>query len=99
MLAREKDQLLPLLVMTVLGNVPGLPGVCLAGNFSAALSSLSTALNSMSAVVLEDFYKPFIRRPITEKHTAIVMKLTVIFFGAICVGLVFIVEKLGAVLQ
>ncbi|ENN71947.1 hypothetical protein YQE_11381, partial [Dendroctonus ponderosae] len=99
MLAREKDQLLPLLVMTVLGSVPGLPGVCLAGNFSAALSSLSTALNSMSAVVLEDFYKPFFQRELNTKYTYLLMKLTVLIFGAICVALVFVVEKLGAVLQ
>lgn len=99
MLAREKDQLLPLLVMTVLGSVPGLPGVCLAGNFSAALSSLSTALNSMSAVVLEDFYKPFFQKELNRKETYFLMKLTVLVFGAICVALVFIVEKFGAVLQ
>ncbi|CAG9771999.1 unnamed protein product [Ceutorhynchus assimilis] len=99
MLAREKDQLLPVLVMTVLGKVPGLPGVCLAGNFSAALSSLSTALNSMSAVVLEDFYKPFFQKELSKKQTDILMKCTVLIFGIICVALVFVVEKLGAVLQ
>ncbi|XP_060517848.1 sodium-coupled monocarboxylate transporter 1-like [Cylas formicarius] len=99
MLAREKDQLLPLLVMVVLGDFPGLPGICLAGNFSAALSSLSTGLNSMAAVVLEDFYKPFFRRDLTREQTNLLMKLTVIIFGCICVALVFIAEKMGQVLQ
>ncbi|XP_018571163.2 sodium-coupled monocarboxylate transporter 1-like, partial [Anoplophora glabripennis] len=99
MLAREKDQLLPLLVMDILGDVPGLPGVIVAGIFSAALSSLSTGLNAMSAVVLEDFYKPFFHKQLTEKQTYIMMKLTVIIMGIFCVGMVFVVEKLGAVLQ
>lgn len=99
MLAREKDQLLPLLVMEVLGEYPGLPGLFVAGIFSAALSSLSTGLNSMAAVFLEDFYKTFVRKEISEKCTYIMMKSTVVVMGVICVGLVFIVEKLGAVLQ
>lgn len=99
MLAREKDQLLPLLVMEVLGDIPGLPGLFVAGIFSAALSSLSTGLNSMAAVVLEDFYKTFFKRKLTEKQTYILMKSTVIIFGIIFVALVYVVEKLGAVLQ
>ncbi|XP_055539155.1 sodium-coupled monocarboxylate transporter 1 isoform X1 [Wyeomyia smithii] len=98
-LAVAKDQLLPLLVMDTLGDYPGLPGLFVAGVFSAALSSLSTGLNSMSAVVLEDFFKPFTNRPLSERATAIIMRAVVGVFGTICVGLVLVVEKLGAVLQ
>lgn len=36
-LAKQKDQLLPLLVMDILGDYPGLPGLFVAGVFSAAL--------------------------------------------------------------
>lgn len=98
-LAKAKDQLLPLLVMDILGDYPGLPGLFVAGVFSAALSSLSTGLNSMSAVVLEDFFKTLIRRPLTERQTNYVMRGVVAVFGAICVGLVLVVERLGSVLQ
>lgn len=69
-LAKAKDQLLPLLVMDILGDFPGFPGMFVAGVFSAALSSLSTGLNSMSAVMLEDFCKPCIKKPLTERQTA-----------------------------
>ncbi|XP_014362911.2 sodium-coupled monocarboxylate transporter 1 [Papilio machaon] len=98
-LAKAKDQLLPLLVMDVLGDIPGLPGVFVAGIFSAALSSLSTSLNSMSAVVLEDFYKPFFKRQLTERQTNWLLKGVVILLGCVCLGLVFIVEKMGTILQ
>ncbi|XP_052902190.1 sodium-coupled monocarboxylate transporter 1 isoform X1 [Anopheles moucheti] len=98
-LANAKDQLLPLLVMDTLGDFPGLPGLFVAGVFSAALSSLSTGLNSMSAVVLEDFFKPFSNRPLSEKQTSIIMRAVVAVFGAMCVALVLVVEKLGSVLQ
>lgn len=58
-------------------------------------SSLSTGLNSMAAVVLEDFVKPFIKTSFTRKGADMFMKLTVVILGAICVALVFVVEKTG----
>ncbi|XP_028027941.1 sodium-coupled monocarboxylate transporter 1-like isoform X1 [Bombyx mandarina] len=97
-LALAKDQLLPLLVMDVFADWEGMPGIFIAGVFSAALSSLSTGLNSMAAVVLEDFWKPFCKVP-TPKQSQIIVRLVVIILGCICFGLVFVVEKLGSVLQ
>ncbi|XP_061386446.1 sodium-coupled monocarboxylate transporter 1 [Musca vetustissima] len=98
-LAKRKDQLLSLLVMETLKDYPGLPGLFVAGVFSAALSSLSTGLNSMSAVILEDFFKMFVKKPLTKRQTAFIMRFVVVVFGALCVGLVFVVEQLGTVLQ
>ncbi|KAL7018794.1 hypothetical protein ACKWTF_010909 [Chironomus riparius] len=98
-LVKAKDQLLPLLVVDILGDYPGLVGMFVAGVFSAALSSLSTGLNSLSAVLLEDFFKPFSKTPLTEKQTKYIMRGVVVVFGAICVALVFVVEQLGSVLM
>jgi Na+/proline symporter len=98
-LARAKDQLLPLFVMDVLGEFPGLTGLFIAGVFSAALSSLSTCLNSMSAVVLEDFCKPFVRKPLSERAVNWIMRSVVVGVGVLCVCLVVVVEKMGTVLQ
>lgn len=98
-LATSNDQVLPLLAMHVLGKFPGLTGLFIAGIFSAALSSMSTALNAMSAVVLEDFYKPFVKKPLSERGTMILIKSVVVILGIACIGLVFIVEHLGNILQ
>uniref|UniRef100_A0A1Q3G592 Putative sodium/solute symporter n=2 Tax=Culex tarsalis TaxID=7177 RepID=A0A1Q3G592_CULTA len=98
-LAKAKDQLVPLLVMEVLAIYPGLAGLFVAGIFSAALSSLSTALNSLSAIVLEDFCKPFVKRPLTEFQVRYLMRASVLVFGTVAVILVVVVEKMGAVLQ
>lgn len=53
----------------------------------------------MSAVILEDFFKSFVKKPLTQKQTHYIMRGVVAVFGTICVCLVFLVEKLGAVLQ
>lgn len=53
----------------------------------------------MSAVVYEDFFKAFSKKELTDRQTAYIMRAIVVVFGLICVGLVFVVEKLGSVLQ
>lgn len=98
-LAKARDQLLPLFVMDTLGDYPGLTGLFIAGVFSAALSSLSTCLNSMSAVVLEDFVKPFVKRPLSDEAINWIMRSVVVCMGALCVCLVYVVEHMGTVLQ
>lgn len=49
--------------------------------------------------MLEDFYRPMFKKELSEAHKQIVMKSTVVILGMIFVGLVFVVEKLGTVLQ
>lgn len=99
-LAKERDQLVPLLVMKILGDYPGLTGCFVAGVFSAAMSSLSTALNSLAAVILEDFILPTsYGKTLSETGTSIIMRGTVIAFGTLAVALVFVVKHLGQVIQ
>ncbi|XP_032576938.1 sodium-coupled monocarboxylate transporter 1 isoform X4 [Drosophila sechellia] len=98
-LAGRRDQLVPLLVMRVLGVVPGLPGLFVSAVFSAALSSLSTLLNSLAAVILEDFVKPRMGKSMKENHVALTMRVVVVTFGISSIFMVYVVEKLGMVLQ
>lgn len=55
------DQLMPLYVMDMLSEYPGVPGLFIAGIFSAGLSTISATVNSLAAVMLEDFIKPVYR--------------------------------------
>lgn len=96
---KNKDQLLPLLVMETFKDVPGLTGLFISGIFSAALSSISTGLNAMSAVVFEDFFKAFRTTEMSVTTTKIVMRGTVLLLGIVGVGLVYVVENLGTILQ
>ncbi|XP_050069302.1 sodium-coupled monocarboxylate transporter 1-like [Anopheles maculipalpis] len=98
-LARAKDQLLPLFVMETFADYPGMTGVFVAGIFSAALSSLSSALNALSAITLEDFFKPYRKKPLTENQIRYIMQGSVLVFGVLSVLLSLLVEHLGTVMQ
>ncbi|XP_033165302.1 sodium-coupled monocarboxylate transporter 1 isoform X1 [Drosophila mauritiana] len=98
-LARAKDQVIPLYVVKNVGHIPGLVGLFVAGVFSAALSSLSTALNSLSGVILTDFVEPFRKKPLSERQTAYLLRGVVISFGLISMASVPIVQRLGLVMQ
>uniref|UniRef100_A0A669CLL6 Solute carrier family 5 member 8 n=1 Tax=Oreochromis niloticus TaxID=8128 RepID=A0A669CLL6_ORENI len=54
------DQLLPYLVMDILADHQGLPGLFFAAVYSASLSTVSTSINAMAAVTMEDLIKPLI---------------------------------------
>ncbi|KAK3802994.1 hypothetical protein RRG08_005580 [Elysia crispata] len=54
----RKDQLVPLFVMETMGAWPGLPGFFVASIFSASISTVSSGINSLAAVTLEDVVKP-----------------------------------------
>lgn len=62
-------------------------------------SSMSTGLNSMSAVFLEDFYKPYVESRPSKARSNLLIRSVVVIVGVICALCVYIVEKLGSVLQ
>ncbi|PNF32535.1 Sodium-coupled monocarboxylate transporter 2 [Cryptotermes secundus] len=93
------DQLLPYYVMDIAASIPGLPGLFVAGIFSAALSTMSSSLNALGATLFEDFIRPCLRNKSSDKTINNIIKCVVVIIGALCVLIVFVVDKLGAVLQ
>lgn len=97
------DQLMPYFVVDTMGHVPGLAGLFVAGIFSASLSTISAALNSLAAVTMEDYYKPFYRylvgHALSPNKAAIQTKLLALFYGVICVAVAFLVQHLGGILS
>lgn len=96
---KKTDQLIPLFTMDLLGTYHGLPGLILSCVFSGSLSTISSGLNAVAAVLLEDFVKPFYPKPISNRAGTIFSKVTIVVTGLICLGLAFVVSKLGAILQ
>lgn len=85
--------------MEIFKDYPGAAGVFVAGIFSAALSSLSSALNALSAISYEDFCKPYFGKDLSETQISYILRGSVLVFGVISVIFIYIVEHLGAVMQ
>lgn len=97
-LVEKQDQMVPYFVMDVTKGIPGLPGLFIAGIFSAALSSLSSVLNTAAGTIYEDFFRDKFPH-VPESTASNVMKLFVVILGVLNLGLLFLVEKLGTILQ
>eukprot|EP00069_Balaena_mysticetus_P013492 bmy_22059T0 len=52
------DQLMPYLVLDILQDYPGLPGLFVACAYSGTLSTVSSSINALAAVTVEDLVKP-----------------------------------------
>uniref|UniRef100_T1IR61 Sodium-dependent multivitamin transporter n=1 Tax=Strigamia maritima TaxID=126957 RepID=T1IR61_STRMM len=98
-LIQSKIQILPLFVMESLSDFPGLPGLFVAGLFSASLSTLSSGLNSLAAVTLEDFVKPLCYPKLSERQAGFASKFIASLYGVAALGLVAVVEQLGNILE
>lgn len=56
-------------------QLPGFAGLFIAAILSASLSTISSGVNSMATVIIEDIYKRLsIARPMTDESQAIVSK-------------------------
>lgn len=98
------DQLMPYYVVDAMGGMPGLPGLFVAGIFSASLSTVSAAVNSLAAVTIEDYYKPLHKKftggvEMSEQQAALRTKILALVYGFAFLGLAFLAQFLGGILQ
>lgn len=56
--------------MDVAANIPGLPGLFLAGLVSAGLSTMSASLNTVAGTIYEDFIDPWLPNNSDKEHRA-----------------------------
>ncbi|KAE9552332.1 hypothetical protein FO519_004457 [Halicephalobus sp. NKZ332] len=90
------DQMSILMAGRVLSIIPGLPGLFLAALFSSTLSTTSSGMNSMTAVLFEDFFKDKCQR-IPESRVTLYMKLVTILFGVLSTLLAFACDYMGGI--
>ncbi|XP_011699583.1 PREDICTED: putative sodium-dependent multivitamin transporter [Wasmannia auropunctata] len=97
------DMLMPLYVVDTMSNIPGLPGLFVAGVFSATLSTISAMLNSLAAITLEDYLNPLYRKCIGHEFSptksAFIAKVLAFAYGIICMAVAFLTQFLGGLYQ
>ncbi len=95
----KRDQLFPLFVMQVFGDVPCVPGLFVAGIFSGALSTVSSGLNSLAAVTLADFMEAGMNISLSQKVSTWICKLMAVLYGGFCYAFVYAVQYLPGLLE
>ncbi|CAH2245431.1 sodium-dependent multivitamin transporter [Pelobates cultripes] len=92
------DQMVLYFVMDILKDLPGLPGLFVACLFSGALSTISSAFNSLATVTMEDFIKPHFPH-LSESRATMLSKVLALGYGLLCLGMAYISSLMGSVLQ
>lgn len=92
-LAGNADDLMPHFI--VVGLPAGLTGLVIAALLSAAMSSLSSGMNSSSAVITTDFIARFRRAPLTQAEEVKLARVTSVIVGATAFSVSLIVPHLA----
>ncbi|NXR14498.1 SC5A8 protein, partial [Semnornis frantzii] len=92
------DQLMPYLVLDILRDFPGVPGLFVASAYSGTLSTVSSSINALAAVTVEDLIRPHFKSLSEKKLSWISMGMS-LFYGGVCIAMAALASLLGALLQ
>uniref|UniRef100_A0A8C6S2Y4 Solute carrier family 5 member 6a n=1 Tax=Neogobius melanostomus TaxID=47308 RepID=A0A8C6S2Y4_9GOBI len=95
---KTNDQMVLYFVMDVFKDLPGLSGLFVACLFSGALSTISSAFNSLATVTMEDLIKPYFPA-MAESRATLLSKGLALAYGLVCLGMAYIASRMGSVLQ
>ncbi|KAI2665546.1 Sodium-coupled monocarboxylate transporter 1 [Labeo rohita] len=91
------DQLMPYLVLDILREYPGVPGLFVAAAYSGTLSTVSSSVNALAAVTIADVIRPYLN--LSEKQLSWASKGLSLFYGAVCIGMAGVASLMGGMLQ
>jgi SSS family solute:Na+ symporter len=80
----------------VLKHFPhGLIGLVMVGMVAAAMSSLDSTLNALSALSMEDIVKGFAKREFSAPRQMVISKMLTVFWGTVCLAFSFFVGDIS----
>lgn len=92
------DQLIPYLVMDIFRDFPGVPGLFVAGAYSGTLSTVSSSINALAAVTVEDLIRPYFKS-LTDTKLSWISKGMTLLYGVLCIGMAGLASLMGGLLQ
>ncbi|NXI19821.1 SC5A8 protein, partial [Irena cyanogastra] len=92
------DQLMPYLVLDIMRDFPGVPGLFVASAYSGTLSTVSSSINALAAVTVEDLIKPYFKS-LSEKQLSWTSMGMSLFYGGVCIAMAAVASLLGGLLQ
>lgn len=94
---KKADLMVPVFIIKYLPN--GVIGILIVAIMSAAMSTLSSTVNSLSAVTMEDFVKRF-KTDLPDKKYVALSRLLSIFWGLVCLFFAFFAGNIeGTVIE
>lgn len=90
----EYDYLVPIFIMEKMPM--GIVGFIFIAIMAAAMSTLDSSINSLSAASVEDIYKKLKKKALTPKQETKLSKIFTLFWGLFCIGFAFMVGNISA---
>jgi SSS family transporter len=92
-----RDRIFPTFVVHHLPH--GVSGLMVAAIFAAAMSNLSSALNSLASTTVVDFYRPFLKRDASASEQVRFSRWMTVLWGVALVGCALMSRKVQSVLE
>ncbi|XP_061681329.1 sodium/iodide cotransporter [Syngnathoides biaculeatus] len=78
------DLYMPYFVLDIFKSYPGFPGLFLACAYSGTLSTVSTSINAMAAVTMEDLFQQYLHH-MSQKKQILISKGLTFLYGVACI--------------
>lgn len=91
------DRIFPTFVVRHLPH--GIAGLMIAAILAAAMSNLSSSLNSLASTTVVDFYQPFIKKDASPAQVLRVSRWMTVLWGILLVALAIISRRIHSVLE
>lgn len=93
----KDDEIFPLFIVEQMP--PGVSGLVIAAIFAAAMSTLSSSLNSLASSSVNDFYRNFLKRDASPAHYLAASRVMTLLWGVLLVGVSTLPRNWGGVLE